>query len=104
MINNKKAQTFIGFAMRTGQFRIGVNAIKTIKRANLLVVCGSASENTVNDAVKLAKRFHCKLIKTQGALLEEYTHRSNAKLMAIENKELSQALLQNVGEDFIEII
>ncbi len=104
MITNQKAQTFIGFVMRTGKFRIGVNAIKTVKRAYLLIACGSASENTLAEAKKLAKRLHCKLFKTDGALLEEYTHRENAKLMAIENKELSVALLENMGEDFIEIV
>ena len=101
MENNKKAETFIGFSMRTGKFRIGANACATLKKAYLVIVCRSASENTKKEAEKLAKRFKCSLLETVTKLLEEYTHRENAKVMAIADKGLAQAITDNSEKDFI---
>lgn len=96
-----KAETFIGFAMRTGKFRIGLNACGTLKKASLMLVCNTASENTVKDAVKLAKRFGCPILTPKEKTLEQITHRENAKVMAIADKELSKAVLDNSEKDFI---
>ena len=96
-----KAETFIGFAMRTGKFRIGTNAAATLKRANLVIVCNSASENTKKEAEKLARKFRCSLIEPVTVTLEELTHRENAKVMAIADKKLSEAILNNLEKDFI---
>ena len=94
MENKTKAETFIGFAIRARKSRIGVNASLTLKKANLVIVCSSASENTKKDADKLAKRFNC-------PVLEEFTHRENAKVMSVCDKKLSEAILNNSEEDFI---
>ena len=96
-----KAETFIGFAMRTGRFRIGVNASATLKKANLVIVCKTASENTLKDADKLAKKFVCPILITKEKTLEEYTRRENGKVMAVVDRELSKAILDNSENDFI---
>ncbi len=96
-----KAETFIGFAMRTGKFRIGANAVGTLKKASLMIVCNTASENTVKDASKLAKRFGCPLLSPKEKTLEQITHRENAKVMAIADVELSKAIIDNSKNDFI---
>ena len=97
-----KAETFIGFAMRTGRYKIGVNAVYTMKRAHLLIVCKSASENTLKEAQKLSKRFNCPLFITVIKPLEEYVHRENAKLMAIADKDLAKAIIGVKQTEFIE--
>jgi ribosomal protein L30E len=99
--NKSKAETFIGFAIRTGKFRIGTNAVQTLKRAYLMIVCSSASQNTKEQAEKIAKKFHCQLIETVSTTLEQLTHRENAKVMAIADKNLSVAILENMEKDFI---
>ena len=101
METKSKAETFIGFAMRTGKYRIGANAVQTLKRANLMIVCSSASDNTKKEADKLARKFHCPILETKENTLEEITHRENSKVMAIADKSLSLAILSNVDEDFI---
>ena len=101
METKSKAQTFIGFAMRTGNFKIGANAVATLKRAYVMIVCKSASDNTKKQAEKLAKNFHCPLLETTQNTLEEITHRENAKVMAIADKSLSNAILDNSEKDFI---
>lgn len=104
MENKGKAETFIGFAMRTGKFRIGSNAVQTLKRAYLMIVCGTASDNTKKDAEKTAKKFGCPLIEPTEKTLEQLTHRENAKVMAIADKGLSGAILDNTEKDFIRRI
>ena len=101
MENKTKAETFIGFAMRTGNFRIGANAVMTLKRAYLMLVCKDASDNTKKQAEKIARKFGCPLIEHKDKTLEEITHRDNARVMAIADKQLSAAILSNSEKDFI---
>ena len=103
MESKSKAETFVGFVMRTGRFKIGGNAIATMKRAYLILVCRSAGDNTLKDASKFAKKFGCRLYQTKDKLLEEYTHRENAKVMAISDKALASAIADAAENDFIEI-
>ena len=104
MENKSKANTFIGFAIRKGSCKIGVNAIFTLKRANLLILCKSAGKDTKRQALKLSKRFNCKLIQTEKELLSAFTFRENAKLMAITDGALSVAILNNSENEFIEVL
>ncbi len=104
MGNKTKAETYIGFAMRAGKFKIGTNAVATLKKAQLVIVCNTASENTKNEAEKLAKKFKCPLLETKNKKLEQITHRENAKVMAISDKQLSDAVLNNSEEDFTQRI
>ena len=101
MENKSKAETFIGFAIRTGKYKIGLNAVATLKRAYLVIACKSASDNSKDQADKLARRFHCPIIETVEKTLAEYVHRENAKVMAISDKGLAQAIISNSEKDFI---
>ncbi len=98
-MQKSKVETFIGFAMRTGNYRIGANAVATLKRVNVMFVCKSASENTKKDALKLSNKFHCPLVETVSKTLEEITHRENGKVMAIADKKLSLAILENLEKE-----
>lgn len=98
-----KAQTFIGFAIRSGNYKIGANACQTLKRAFLVIACETASDNTKKDAKKLARRFNCPTLITQGISLESITHRPNAKVMAIADEKLAKAIIENKSTEFIEI-
>ena len=101
MENKSKANTFIGFVIRARKFRIGMNAVQTLKSINLLIVCNSASDNTQAEALKVANKYHCPLIMTKEAKLEDITHRENAKIMAVADKALAKAILDNIENDFI---
>ena len=101
MIAKSKTATYIGFAIRAGKCKMGVNSILTLKKANLILVCKSASENTKKQVLKIAKNFNCPVLTTKEKLLEEFTYKLNGKAMAITDKSLSQAIIQNFEEDFI---
>ena len=101
MENKSKAETFIGFCIRAKKCKIGTNAAGTYKRADLIIACHTASENTINEAHKLALKFKCPLLITKTKKLEEMTHRENAKVMAIADAPLAKAILDNSEKDFI---
>ncbi len=101
METKSKAQTFVGFAVRARKCKIGTNAAYTYKRADLVIVCRSASENTKLEALKLARKFNCPLLETVSLTLEELTHKENAKVMAVADKALAKAILDNSEKDFI---
>ena len=101
-MKRSKVETFIGFAIRAGKFRLGVNAISTLKKAELLIMCSTISQNSIKDAVKLAKKFRAKIILSKTHLLEDLVGKEHCKLMAITDRALSEAVLQNLDENFAE--
>ena len=101
-MEKSKAETFVGFAIRSGKYKIGFNACQTLKRANLLIVCNTASENSKKEAISLSKKLKCQLVESVIFTLSQLTHRENAKIMAITDTKLAQAILSQTENDFIE--
>ncbi len=99
-----KAETFIGFALRTGKYKMGMNASATLKRASLMLVCESGTENTFKETVKLSRRLGCRLFVTNGKKLENYVHKDGIKVLTVTDKKLAQAIIDNSGNEFIERI
>ena len=52
MGNRGKAETFIGFAIRSNKYRTGQNTCETLKKAYLFLLCNTASENAKKQAIK----------------------------------------------------
>lgn len=102
MINKGKAVTFVGFSIRARKCKIGVNACKTLKSAELIILCKTAGEDTKKEAYALKNKFNCELIITNGFTLEEITFKDNAKVMAITDCSLAKGITENLQEDFIK--
>ena len=98
-MQRSKALTYLGFAKRSGNLRTGVNAISTLKRASLLILCASASANTEKDAQKLAAKLGCPLLRS-AALVEAITGKENCKLLAVTEENLAKAILDNLEDNF----
>ena len=93
-MENNRLRTFVGFSIKKRAVRIGTNAANTLKRAELLLVCHTASDNAFKEAVKLKKKFHCPMIRTEETL-ESLTGKENAKIMAITDKALAKAIIES---------
>ncbi len=97
-----KLRTYIGFAIKAGKVRTGVNAIGTLKgRIPLLILCSTASENTVKDAVKLSKK-HSAAIVVSNDLVADLFNKENCKLAAILDQSLANAILDNLNDKFVK--
>lgn len=91
-MEKSKAETFIGFAVKAKKCKTGFNACCTLKRANLLIVCRSASDNTKSDVLKLSKKLHAPVYETVEKDLENIVFKENCKVMAITDFALASAV------------
>ena len=100
MEQKSKVATFIGFAIRSGACKTGLNASATLKKANLMLVCCSTGKSTIDKATSLAKKFKCPILITKNKPLESFTYKENSKVMAITDKALAKAIIDNATEEF----
>ena len=103
MENKSKAETFIGFAVRAGKFRSGANTLSTLKKAYLILVCKTASENTVKLAEKYAEKYRCRALLSTERALSDISHKEGIKIAAITDFSLAKAVTENAVPDFKEI-
>lgn len=102
-LEKSKVLTFIGFALKSRKVRCGVNAVKTIKgKVNLLILCKTASKNTYDDAISLAKKLSAKLVISNDYLIEDIVNKECCKLIAIEDEGLAKAIIEHLDSHFTE--
>lgn len=95
-----KAETFLGFCVKAQKIAFGANAIELCKKGvYLLIACSTLSENGKKTAIKLKNKFNCPLIICKNGL-ENALHKSGVKLVAIKDKSLADAIINNVDENF----
>ncbi len=97
-----KIETYIGFSIKAGKFKCGANAAATLKSAALLVLCHTAAKNSVEECVKLAKKFRCRIVLSKGKTVEELTGKEQCKILAITDGSLAQAILGRLDDEFTE--
>ncbi|MBP5307807.1 MAG: hypothetical protein J6Z34_01590 [Clostridia bacterium] len=98
-MQRSKAMSYLGFARKSGNLKAGVNAVATLKSARLVIVCKTASANTVKEAEKLAARFSCPLMET-GIPAEEIAGKENCKVVAVTDGNLARAIIDSSDENF----
>ena len=98
-MQRSKVTAYLGFAKKSGNLRSGVNAIGTLKRANLLILCQTASPNTEKDARKLSVKLGCPMLKSKLSV-EELAGKENCKLLAVTDENLARAILDNLDDNF----
>ncbi len=102
-MEQSKVLTFIGFSLRARKVRKGVNAISTLKnRVGVLILCKTASNNTFDEANKLAKKLSATLIISVDIKVEDIVNKEHCKLIAIEDEQLSRAILENLDSHFVK--
>lgn len=101
MEKKSKAETFVGFAIKSGKCRIGTGAVETLKHAEIVILCKTASENTLKQAKKLARRLGAKLLMTAEKALSQMTYKENSKIMAVTDAALAKAIVENGEKEFV---
>ena len=100
-MKNCKTLTFIGFAIKARKVRAGVNAVKTLKGGvDVLILCETASQNTLDEAIKLSKKFNAPLVISKTYKVEEIVKKEHCKLIAVQDKSLSKAILESLDDSF----
>lgn len=95
-----KVETYIGFCIKARKIALGSGSIDVVKKGVYLVmVCSSASDNTLKLAIKYKNRFSCPLVICK-TLLEDVVHKPNCKVAAIRDESLAHAILENLGDEY----
>lgn len=91
---NNKIETYIGFAIKKGSVVFGVDTIKYYrKKMYLLLYVESLSQNSLYVLKLTAERVGCPLSQIQDY---ETLQRKNCKALAICDKSLANAILENL--------
>lgn len=99
MQNKSKVETFIGFAVKKRAVVTGSDGVSRLKRAFVLLVCRSGSQNAKKQAINAGARLKCPLIEC-AIPLEDILGKQNCKIAAITDKALADAILNNLNENF----
>ena len=100
-MENNKIYTYIGFAIKSRKIRCGVNSVATLKnRVPLLLLCKTASDNTFDEVLKIAKKINSKIYISKTYKVEDLVNKEHCKLIAIQDVNLAKAIIEN-GKDHI---
>lgn len=98
----EKIVSYLGFALRARKVKLGVNSAQSVKNGiYLIILCHTASPNTVKEAHSLAKKHHAKIVVSTYYTVETLTNKENCKLIAVCDRQFSTAILNNLNEHFV---
>lgn len=99
-MQNSKIQTYLGFCVKSGKITLGLDRIELLKRApNLILADKTLSDGSMKKAVRLSEKFACPFVICEGVSLGELIHRPACKLLAVQEKHLSDAILSEIQTD-----
>lgn len=99
MEKKSKVETFIGFSVKARALVYGSDAVDRLKKAYLILLCGSAAENTKKLAGSVSKRIGCPLMVCKKPL-QDVCNKTNCKIAAVTDKNLATAMIDNSDEYF----
>lgn len=94
--NLSKIKTYIGFAIKSGKIRYGVDDILKLKNAELILVSESLADSGMKKLEGLAERKEIKLIKFSEEEFLELIQNISIKASAILDKNLAEAIKKNL--------
>lgn len=95
-----KIEAYIGFSIKSGKIAIGSGAISAQKGGvELIILDAGAAKNTRKLAFKFKNRFNCPLVVCKAGF-EKAVNREGAKIAAIKDKSLSEAILNNLDGNY----
>lgn len=98
---NDKIATLIGFAVKANKLIYGMDELKEGSRKRYLIVfCHSLSERGKAEIKEIALRDKVPLIETKTKKLEDIVFKRNCKIIGIANKQMSEAIIKYITEDY----
>lgn len=97
---NNKIKTYLGFCLKSGKLKIGLNNLEELKKKVFLIIVNEKlGENSFKKIIKHADKFSCKILLTREDL-SEYVNK-DCMVIAIQDKNLASAILDNLDDGFI---
>lgn len=103
-VQKDKIETLIGFALKANKVIFGKDNIEVFrKRMHLIVIDNTLSEKSKKDALFLASNKHIPVLITSKPL-EEIIYKQNCKMIALKDKQMSEAIKMNINENYELIV
>lgn len=96
---NKMVQTYLGFAVKSGAMILGQDAAVMSKKAKLILVAETLSENSLQKLILEAKRKGVEVAKIDSKTLQSVFGEKNVKVVAITDKNLANAIKNSTNQD-----
>lgn len=95
-----KIDSYIGFAVKSGAAVFGLDALERYKKKVYLVIFSSdMSERSKKSALNLSEKFSAAVIIAAAGGVEKAAHKTNCKLIALTDKNLSEAVIKALEND-----
>lgn len=95
-MNISKISAYIGFAAKARKIVFGTESITQKNRPyKLIILCGTAGENTVKQIVNYAEKTKSPLIVLNGVTIEDILKKPNCKVIAVTDGNLAKAIIEN---------
>ncbi len=94
---NKKAFTYIGFAIKAKKIIYGGdNIIRAFKVCKLIIMSENINRTTAYKINKNAEKYMVPVLNISTDEIFEYISRDNTKVFAITDKNLAEAVRENI--------
>ncbi len=95
-----KVESLIGFAVKAGKVVYGADTLESYKkRYHIIFLCNTATENTKKKVIAVAEKKHVPVVLSEN-VLENTVGRKNCKVVAVLDKQMSEAMLARLGENY----
>lgn len=95
-MEKSKIETYLGFSIRSRQIIFGAETIEKQKKGVfLLVIDGGIGKNSLKPILRAKEKLGCPLYITDAGALAEWVHRPAVKAVAITDKNLASAIIEN---------
>lgn len=92
--------TLLRFAVRAGKIVLGYdNICYARKKIFLIICCDTASERTKRNVLELSKSRSVPIVNCHIGL-DNVINKSNCKVLALTDKQMSEAALKNLNENY----
>ena len=100
-MGRSKAETFIGFCIKSGNIALGAGAVEVQKpgKVHLLIISADASQNAMKVGIKFKNKFNCPLLICK-AEFERIVNREGCKIAAIKDRQLAKAIMENLDDNY----
>lgn len=96
-----KIESIIGFAVKAQKVIYGIDNIESFyKKRYLMIVCHTVSDRTMKRCINAASAVRIPIVKTLSNLLENIVHKTKCKVIALTDRQMSQAIMKYINENY----
>ena len=97
LANINKLKSYLGFALKSKSIIFGIDNIVKAKQIKLVLISNKITETGKNKVLNLCEKKNLKYTIIDGMLFDEIIQNSGIKIVAITDKNLSDAIIKELN-------